>query len=233
MKVFAVSDPHLSFTADKPMSVFGAVWENHWDAIAADWLEKVGEEDVVLIPGDISWAMTVEEAKSDLETIGAMPGKKIYVKGNHDYWWGSLTKVREALPEGSYCIQNDAVKFGSYVFCGTRGWVVPEPGSKLPPEDEKILLREGLRLELSLKAADKLRAEGDELIALTHFPPFDTRKSSNRFTELFKSYSVSKVVYGHLHGSRCRADLKVVKNGVEYYLTSCDIVNNKLTLIAE
>ena len=160
MKVFAVSDPHLSFTAEKPMSIFGAVWENHWEAIAADWLEKVGADDIVLLPGDISWGMTTDEARKDLETIGAMPGKKIYVKGNHDYWWGSLSKIRGILPEGSYCIQNDALKFGKFIFCGSRGWSVPEIGVKPDPNDEKLLRREQLRLELSLKTAEKL-ATGD------------------------------------------------------------------------
>lgn len=235
MKVFAVSDPHLSFTAEKPMSIFGAVWENHWDAIAADWIEKVGDEDIVLIPGDISWGMTVDEARRDLETIGAMPGKKIYVKGNHDYWWGSLSKVRAVLPEGSYCIQNDALKFGNFVFCGTRGWNVPEIGTKPSAEDEKILRREALRLELSLKAADAL-AEGSSdavKIALIHFPPFDSRMGSTPFTDLFTAYGVKKVVYGHLHGQKCRAEMRSVKNGTEYFLTSCDIVGNKLVPIDE
>ena len=235
MKVFAVSDPHLSFTAEKPMSIFGAVWENHWEAIAADWLEKVGADDIVLLPGDISWGMTTDEARKDLETIGAMPGKKIYVKGNHDYWWGSLSKVRGILPEGSYCIQNDALKFGKFIFCGSRGWSVPEIGVKPDPNDEKLLRREQLRLELSLKAAEKL-ATGDPQeikIGMMHFPPFDSRMSSTPFTDLFAKYGVKKVVYGHLHGPKCRAELRSVKNDVEYYLTSCDITGNKLVFIAE
>lgn len=235
MKVFAVSDPHLSFTAEKPMSIFGAVWENHWEAIAADWLEKVGADDIVLLPGDISWGMTTDEARKDLETIGAMPGKKIYVKGNHDYWWGSLSKVRGILPEGSYCIQNDALKFGKFIFCGSRGWSVPEIGVKPDPNDEKLLRREQLRLELSLKAAEKL-ATGDPQeikIGMMHFPPFDSRMSSTPFTDLFAKYGVKKVVYGHLHGPKCRAELRSIKNDVEYYLTSCDITGNKLVFIAE
>lgn len=235
MKVFAVSDPHLSFTAEKPMSIFGAVWENHWEAIATDWLEKVGADDIVLLPGDISWGMTTDEARKDLETIGAMPGKKIYVKGNHDYWWGSLSKIRGILPEGSYCIQNDALKFGKFIFCGSRGWSVPEIGVKPDPNDEKLLRREQLRLELSLKAAEKL-ATGDPQeikIGMIHFPPFDSRMSSTPFTDLFAKYGVKKVVYGHLHGQKCRAELRSVKNDVEYYLTSCDITGNKLVFIAE
>lgn len=217
------------------MSIFGAVWENHWEAIAADWLEKVGADDIVLLPGDISWGMTTDEARKDLETIGAMPGKKIYVKGNHDYWWGSLSKVRGILPEGSYCIQNDALKFGKFIFCGSRGWSVPEIGVKPDPNDEKLLRREQLRLELSLKAAEKL-ATGDPQeikIGMMHFPPFDSRISSTPFTDLFAKYGVKKVVYGHLHGQKCRAELRSVKNDVEYYLTSCDITGNKLVFIAE
>lgn len=233
MKVFAISDPHLSFTADKPMSIFGDVWENHWDRIEADWRAKVTEEDIVLLAGDISWGMTLEEARKDLDAIGALPGKKVYIRGNHDYWWNGISKIRAALPAGSYCIQNDAMRFGSVVICGTRGWTVPEIGTSLSADDEKILKREALRMEMSLKCAEKLRTDGDMLIAMCHFPPFDSRYSPSVFTELFNRYSVDKVVYGHLHGSRSRAELYVNRGDIEYYLTSCDKLGNSLALVAD
>lgn len=233
MKVFAISDPHLSFTADKPMSIFGAVWENHWDAIERDWTEKVGEEDVVLISGDVSWGMTLPEAVEDLNKIGALPGKKIYIRGNHDYWWSSISKIRAALPENSFCIQNDALKIGGFVFAGSRGWGVPEIGAAVSPEDEKILKREVIRMEMSLKCAEKIRTDGDMLIAMIHFPPFDSRFSASVFTELFNRYSVDKVVYGHLHGSKARTLNYLKRGGTEYYLTSCDKLGNKLATIAE
>lgn len=233
MKVFAISDPHLSFTADKPMSIFGAVWENHWDAIEEDWREKVGEDDVVLIAGDVSWGMTLDEAIKDLETIGALPGKKIYIRGNHDYWWSSISKIRAALPENSYALQNDAVKFGRFVFAGSRGWMIPEAGAAVSPENDKILKREAIRMEMSLKCAEKIRTDGDITIAIIHFPPFDSRFSSSVFTDLFNRYSVDKVVYGHLHGTKARTEMFLKRLGTEYYLTSCDKLGNKLKLIAE
>ena len=120
MKVFAISDPHLSFDETKPMNIFGSVWDNHWDDISADWEKKVSDEDIVLIAGDISWAMHLEDAKRDLETIGRLKGIKILIRGNHDYWWSSYKKIKEILPENTYCLQNNALKFGKYVICGTR-----------------------------------------------------------------------------------------------------------------
>lgn len=231
MHVYAISDPHLSFTEDKPMSVFGAVWENHWDEITADWNKRVQEDDVVLIAGDISWAMYLQDAVKDLELIGALPGTKILIRGNHDYWWSGISKVRAVLPEGTYCLQNDALKIGKYVFAGSRGWSVPETGAAQSAEDAKIFEREIIRMEMSLTAADKLREEGDVLIAMIHYPPFNSRYENSPFTELFRRFGVNKVVYGHLHGVESRTELVRVKQGAEYFLTSCDKLGNVLKLV--
>lgn len=231
MHVYAISDPHLSFTEDKPMSVFGAVWENHWDEITADWKAKVQSDDVVLIAGDISWAMYLQDAVKDLELIGALPGTKILIRGNHDYWWSGISKVRAVLPDGTYCLQNDALKIGKYVFAGSRGWSVPETGAAQSAEDAKIFEREIIRMEMSLTAADKLREEGDKLIAMIHYPPFNSRYENSPFTELFRRFGVNKVVYGHLHGVESRTELVRVKHGTEYLLTSCDKLGNVLKLV--
>ena len=231
MRVYAISDPHLSFTEDKPMSVFGAVWENHWDEITADWKAKVQSDDVVLIAGDISWAMYLQDAVKDLELIGALPGTKILIRGNHDYWWSGISKVRAVLPEGTHCLQNDALKIGKYVFAGSRGWSVPETGAAQSAEDAKIFEREIIRMEMSLTAADKLREEGDKLIAMIHYPPFNSRYENSPFTELFRRFGVNKAVYGHLHGVESRTELVRVKHGTEYLLTSCDKLGNVLKLV--
>lgn len=231
MSVYAISDPHLSFTEDKPMSVFGAVWENHWDEISADWRAKVCDDDIVLIAGDISWAMYLDDAVKDLALIGELPGTKILIRGNHDYWWSGISKVRAVLPPATYCLQNDAVRIGRRVFAGSRGWSVPETGAQQKPEDAKIFEREVIRMEMSLAAADKLRQEGDTLIAMIHYPPFNSRYENSPFTELFRRYGVSKVVYGHLHGAESRAELTRDKQGVRYYLTSCDKLGNALAFI--
>ena len=230
MTVYAISDLHLSTTTDKPMNVFGANWDNYVESIIEDWNSKVTDDDVVLIAGDISWAMDLEDAMTDLSQFAALKGKKVFIRGNHDYWWKSLSKIRAALPENFFVLQNDAVKFGNVVICGSRGWTV-EGSADFTAEDKKLYLRENERLTLALKAAAKLREEGDMLIVMIHYPPFNVRREPSLYTALFESAGVNKVVYGHLHGKDCKADLYLKMNDVEYYLTSCDQVNNKLTKI--
>lgn len=230
MKFYAISDLHISTNTNKPMDVFGGNWVNYLEKIKLDWQNKVSDEDVVLIGGDISWAMNVEDAKKDLLSFADLKGKKVLVKGNHDYWWSGIGKVREALPENFYALQNDCIKFENVIICGSRCWSVP--GSPdFNERDNKIYLREAERLKLSFNAVNKIRSDGDKVIALVHYPPFNVRRESSLFTDIFEANKVDKVVYGHLHGKDVRADKLVVKNGVEYYLTSCDQVDNKLTEI--
>ncbi len=230
MKIFAISDLHISLSTNKPMDVFGGNWVNYLDKIREDWNEKVSDDDLVLIGGDISWAMNIEDAKVDLESLASLKGKKILIKGNHDYWWSGIGKVRDMLPENFYALQNDSIRFENVVICGSRCWSVP--GSPdFNEQDRKIYNRETERLKLSLKDALKLKQEGDKLIALVHFPPFNVYREDSAFTEIFSEYGVDSVIYGHLHGKNVRADKLVIKNGVKYYLTSCDQVENKLTEI--
>lgn len=230
MKIFAISDLHISTTTEKPMDVFGGAWIDYLDKIYADWGKKVKDEDVVLIGGDISWAMDLDDAVKDISTFASLKGKKILIRGNHDYWWKSIGKVRDALPENIIALQNDAVKIGNTIICGSRLWSVP--GSPdFDENDLKLYNRETERLILSLKSAEKLKEDGDKIIALIHFPPFNVKRESTAFTDLFEKYGVNAVVYGHLHGRNVRADKLVIKNGIKYYLTSCDQVDNKLTEI--
>ncbi len=232
MKVFAISDLHLSNSCDKPMDIFGGNWEGYTDKIIENWKAKVSNDDLVLIAGDISWAMKLEEAKADLEWIDKLPGKKIIIKGNHEYWWKSISSVREISPPSIMVIQNDAIKIGNMVFCGTRGWTVPEKDKELKPEDLKIYKREVERLKLTLMFAKNLREEGDKLVAMIHFPPFNTDKETSEFTKLFEEYLVDVVVFGHLHGyTKCDKVSKI--NSVTYYFTSCDHINNDPVLIFE
>lgn len=232
MKIFAISDLHLSNSCDKPMDVFGGNWENYTEKIIANWNEKVSEDDLVLIAGDISWAMKLEEAQDDLKWIDQLPGKKIIIKGNHEYWWKSISAVRAILPESIMAIQNDAIKIGKYIICGTRGWTVPEEGKDFSDEDMKIYKREVERLKLTLMFAKNMREEGNEIIAMMHFPPFNSDKQSSEFTKLFEEYGVNKVVFGHIHGyTNC--PLKTTINGIEYYFTSCDHIKNDPVIIYE
>lgn len=230
MKIFAISDLHMSAANPKPMTIFGSDWNDYLDKIAMDWNKKVSDEDIVLIAGDISWAMTLEDGLKDFDYFKKLPGKKVLIKGNHDFWWKSISKIRSEVPENCYLIQNDAIKLGKFVFCGSRGWITPGSPDYCE-DDEKIYLREAERLKMAFSCAEKLKQEGDKLISLLHYPPFNVKRESSLFTEIFEKNSVDAVVYGHLHGKDVRADKKLVKNGITYYLTSCDIVKNSLVEI--
>ena len=232
MKIFAISDLHLSFSCDKPMDIFGGNWENYTDKIKNNWLENVTDEDIVLIAGDISWGMKLEEAVADLEWIDKLPGRKIIIKGNHEYWWKSISAVREILPSSISALQNDSIKIGKFIFCGTRGWTVPEKNHPLGQEDEKIYKREVERLKLTLRAMKVMREEGDKVIAMIHYPPYTFEKQETEFTKLFKEYEVDAVVFGHLHG-KIKCDKKVTIDGIDYYFTSCDHTDMMPVLICE
>jgi len=158
MRLFAIGDLHLPGGDDKPMDVFGGQWEDHFLRISQDWRGRVGETDVVLIPGDISWAMQLRDAVADLTAIGALPGRKVLVKGNHDYWWNGVTQVRSALPEGMSVLQHSAIDLEEAVVCGTRGWTIPTKDAPLPPEEWKIYQRELLRLNQG-KATGEIKLE--------------------------------------------------------------------------
>ena len=230
MKIFAISDLHLSVNNPKPMDIFGPTWEGYVDKIFADWKEKVGEDDLVLMAGDFSWAMRLEDTAADFEMLENLPGKKIIIRGNHDYWWKSISAVRAVLPKGFFAIQNDAMKFDDVIVCGTRLWTLPDRTKPLTPENEKIYKRELIRLELTLQEAKKLQTAGERIVCMLHYPPYTFREEDNEVTALLEKYGVWRVVYGHIHAF-CRQNLVLDKNGIKYYLTSCDIVGNKLTEI--
>lgn len=230
MRIFAISDLHLAETSNKPMNIFGSNWDNYVEKIISDWQARVSEDDIVLIAGDISWAMQLENALIDLKPFFALKGKKVFIRGNHDYWWKSVSRIRAELPEDCFVIQNDAIKFENVVICGSRGWTV-EGSNDFTEEDRKLYLREAERLKLAIRAADKLRKDGDKLIAMIHFPPFNVKREDSLFTKLFEEHNVNKVVYGHLHGKECKVDLRLKKNDIDYFLTSCDQVRNTLVEI--
>ena len=227
MKIYAISDLHLSLSGEKPMDIFGDKWDGYLDKIKYDWQSKVSEDDVVLISGDISWAMKLDGALEDFKWFNGLNGKKILIRGNHDYWWQGITKIRESLPDGFYALQNDAIKLGSVVFCGSRGWAV-EGSPDFDEHDRHIYEREAERFKLAISSAKKLMEEGDKLVCLIHYPPFNVRKERSLFTTLFEDSKVDKVVYGHLHGKGVVPYYKLNINGVEYILSSCDQVDNKL-----
>lgn len=230
MNVYAISDLHLSATADKPMDIFGGNWEGHFEKIKSDWLSQVKEEDIVLIAGDISWAMKLSDALVDLQALADLPGKKVFIRGNHDYWWNGITRLRDSAPNDSFVfLQTDAAKIGGYVIVGSRGWTCPG-SADYTEQDNKLYLRETERFRLAFQDAEKLKADGDKLIALIHYPPFSLKNESTLFTQLFENNGVDKAVFGHIHGG-AYFPLKTVKNGIEYILSSCDKTAFKLIKI--
>ena len=218
MKIFALADLHLSLAKPKPMDVFGPAWTNHHLRIAENWQRLVTPEDLVLVCGDISWAMHLEEAEKDLNFLTELPGKKVLIRGNHDYWWKSISKVRSKLPEGIAALQNDYIAFGDIAVCGTRGWSIPN--GQLSEEDKAIYLREILRAELSLNKAEK---DGfQKKIFMLHFPPFLNGLLDPGFKELFANYGVHWCVYGHMHGNDHRFAVEGSLDGVQYVFVAAD-----------
>lgn len=230
MKVFAISDLHLSGMADKPMNVFGCGWEGHFEKIKQDWEEKVSEEDIVLLGGDTSWGMKLEEGIFDVRSLACLKGHKILIRGNHDYWWNGISRVRALRPDDSFVfLQNDCVKIGNLIVAGSRGWTCPG-SNDFTEHDRALYLREAERFRLAFKQVEKVRCEGDELIALIHYPPFNIKREDTLFTQLFEENRVNKAVFGHLHGSGY-FPLRSEKNSIEYFLTSCDKTHFRLMQI--
>ena len=230
MKIYAISDLHLSVNNPKPMDIFGPAWDNYVDKIFDDWKEKVTDDDIVLLAGDFSWAMKLEDSIADFEMLKDLPGKKIIIRGNHDYWWKSISAVRKILPEKFYAIQNDALKFGAFIICGTRLWNLPYDNKKFTEDDDKIFKRELIRLRMTLKKKKKLQAGNEKIVCMLHYPPYTFKEEDNEITKMMEEFKVDAVVYGHIH-AYCKQNLVLEKNGVTYYLTSCDIVKNKLVPI--
>ncbi len=221
MALYAISDLHLALNSNKPMDIFGEQWFLHHEKIKNNWIDKINEEDTVLIGGDISWSMKIEEGMEDLKWIHELPGRKIIIKGNHDYWWSSITKLN-ALYEDMHFIQNNYFTYEDYAICGTRGWICPG-GDKFQEEDKKIYEREQIRLKLSLDAAV---AKGySNIICMIHYPPTNEKFEDSAFTDIFKAYGVKKVIYGHLHGPALARVLNGYKDGIEYIMTSCDFID--------
>ena len=217
--VYAIGDLHLSLSVpNKAMDVFGAQWRDHAERLREAWQDTVSEDDLVLIPGDISWAMYQDDALADLAFLGACKGTKLLLRGNHDYWWQSVTKVRAALPEGMYALQNDVFRFGELFIAGTRGWTVPEAAHYKESADSKLYERELLRLDLSLSKVP----DGAPCIGMMHYPPFSESGEKSAFAERFEKKGVSDVVYGHLHGAGSRFAFVGTSGGVRYHLVSAD-----------
>jgi predicted phosphohydrolase len=238
MKIWAIGDLHLSFgVANKSMAIFGPQWREHARTIEESWKATVGPDDLVLVPGDISWALKLEDALADLHWIDRLPGTKVLLKGNHDYWWGSLKKVSAVLPPSLHLIQNNAFSWKSAVIGGTRLWdtsqyhfgeyLAQAPISRDSDKEtqaqkdlgKKIFERECQRLEISLAS---LPSEAKIRIAMTHYPPIGADLQPSVTSQLLEKYRIDICVFGHLHGIKEGLALFGIKNNVRYVLASSD-----------
>ncbi len=218
-KIFAISDLHLGFSCSKPMNVFGTHWDNHEEKILNNWQQTVAKDDVVLIAGDVSWEMYVNNAVLDFDFINKLNGTKIITKGNHDYWWETLSKLNKFLDENNFdtikFLHNTNIVFGDVCICGTKGY--PETEGIPSGEDEKKLyLREIQRLQNAVADAKKTGAK--KTIVMLHYPP----GTDSEFARILKESQVDFCIYGHLHGTTYGVVTKGNVGGVEYRLTSCD-----------
>ncbi len=226
MALFTISDLHLPLGIDKPMDIFGARWENYVEKIAEEWRAKISADDLVILPGDFSWATYLEQAKKDFDFLESLPGRKILLKGNHDYWWTTMAKLRKFLKENGYqsidFLHNEAVLYRDIAIAGTRGWSYIGGSTQAKEEDIAIYEREKIRLELSVEAAKKLGAK--EIIVFMHYPPLSFDIPESGFTEILKKHGIKRCVYGHIHGKQEKTAVRGEFKGVEYLLVSCDCI---------
>lgn len=235
MSIFVIGDVHLSFHENKPMSIFGENWKGHEEKIKKDWKEKVTEKDLVVLPGDFSWSTYLKDTYEDFSYLNSLPGKKLLLKGNHDYWWTTLTSMRKFLEEKEIenidFIYNTAYEFENQIIAGTRGWGQNEEG-----EDKKLLKREVARLELSLEEASKLNKNQEkEIIVFLHYPPITNNNIINNemseFIKIMKKYEVKRCYYGHLHSTSIKEAVEGEYYGINFKLISADGLDFKLLKI--
>lgn len=225
MAIYAISDLHLPLSVDKPMDIFGSKWANYVEKLRENWQNIVTEEDTVIMPGDISWATYLNDAVKDFKYIHELNGRKIILKGNHDYWWTTMSKLNKFIDENNFdtieFLHNTAVLCENTAICGTRGWNIAN--DKSSDEDKKIFLREKQRLILSLEDARRLNP--DEIIVAMHYPPVEKDGINYDFIDIMKEYGVKKCIYGHLHAAAQKFARQGNIKGVDLALVSCDYLS--------
>ena len=232
MPIFAMADLHLSNTVNKPMDIFGSRWTDYMTKIAKNWSSIVTDEDTVIIPGDITWAIDYEEAIEDFKFIDKLPGKKLIGKGNHDYWWGTMTKNRKFVEENDFntidFLYNNAYIIEDFIVCGTRGWYVDEKlqmGNSKDVEYQKIVSREAQRLRISLEEAVKLQQQTNkQILVFFHFPPVFNGFVCKELVDILIEFNIKNCYFGHIHGvynvPRCNE-----YSGINFTLISSDYCN--------
>ena len=221
MSIFTIADLHLSFSSNKPMGIFGQNWENHEEKIKQDWLLKVKEDDIVILPGDFSWGMYLNETIKDFEFINGLPGKKILLKGNHDYWWTTVTNMRNFIKENNFkdidFLHNNSYEFEDVIIAGTKGYNLSDD-----EEDKRLTRRETVRLELSIKEGIVKYGSNKEIMVFMHYPPITKDNLNTQYVDIMKKYNVKRCYYGHLHAQAINEAIEGEIKGIQFYLVSAD-----------
>lgn len=229
MALYAIGDFHLSLSGDKPMDVFGDIWKNHAEKIK-NAFSTLNADDVCVLCGDLSWAIGLDEAKEDFRFIDDLPGRKIILKGNHDYWWSTMSKMNTFFSLNGFTsiriLNNNSFLYHDMAVCGTRGWFYEEETGSL--HDRKMILREAGRLRRSLESA----GDAEKLVFL-HYPPLFQNYICRELTDLLEVFDVKLCCYGHIHAAACRAAFSGWHGGTEYKLVSADHLAFKPLKIAE
>lgn len=221
MSVFAIADLHLPLGVNKPMDIFGG-WDNYVERLHDNWQNKVRADDIVIVPGDISWALKIEDSLKDFEFIEKLNGTKVFLKGNHDLWWSTRSKVEKFWADNGFktlhLVQNDHYQIGSSAVCGTRGWINDDS----EPADAKVIAREAIRLEMSIKSA--LDA-GLKPVVFLHYPPLYASAENLDILEVLHRYGIKNCFYGHLHGKTHAFAVNGTRDGITYQLVSADFLH--------
>ncbi len=235
MALYVIGDTHFSSERNKPMDVFGGKWHNYDKKLVTSIGECMKEGDTLVICGDFSWGMSLNDTLSDFKLLDSFPGRKLLLKGNHDYWWETVSKMKKFFSEHNIStidfIHNNFFEYNKKILlCGTRGWMYDnnDPSCK----EDKIYKREVLRLRQSLESA-KLHIDGKEIICFMHYPPVCRDFEITEFTDVLKEYGVSRCCYGHLHAESIKNAFRGIRNGIEYLLVSADAVDFKPILLSE
>ena len=230
MPIYAIADLHLSFSQNKPMDIFGNNWEDHAEKVKNNWLNKVKQSDYVIIPGDFSWAMYLEETKKDFDYLNNLPGTKILLRGNHDYWWNTVTKMDKFLNENGFdnisFLYNNSYLVEDKIIAGTRGWNLMDS-----EETKKMIHREAIRLKLSIEDGIAKYGQDKEIIIFMHYPPIKKNTDevvSSNYVEILKENKVNICIYGHLHGKAHEEAFEGDYEGIDFKLVSADYLDFKL-----